>query len=704
MTSFLKCYLQINLLLFASYFIFRICRTLVSRTNAAVSYQSLTRAAQALLLASLLVPVLFAMVSEKSLSHLTFVAIRPASESASPGQAQKKNIQIHRALPVTAGVPDDDRFTLQAMMKSLSSAMTEFNRPEFLFILLFGFVIMAGRFGKNVAQLRRIISDGIVIRRLGRVIVIVSDSVSAPFSTLIGFNAYAIIPPTILNDIKDFRIAIRHEFQHHRQFDTAWALLIEVWICLFYANPAIYLWKKEVTELQEFSCDEALIGQRGVLAHDYGSCLIRVAEAALGNRQMLVGTACMAAATKDSRYFKSFLRRRIEMFAVHESSRRKKSIAIVLGTVLSLLATVTVAYGAQQVLRSQARSQPNPGHAVFDPNIQAIAKDVLQKAVLSYGAKAGFVLVSDPQTGKLLAAANVSHKPSHDSRPWSLSYLLEPASVIKGVVAASAVDHKRTTFDEMFNCENGQYQYGHNLFHDWKSYAQLTTTDTIVNSSNICGIKIGERLGSQGLAKTLDAFGFGPGGTAESFPEALPGDVPSTDQLTEEEYVALVSIGYTLQAGFKVTPLEMVQAYGAIANDGQLMKPIGANEPDSAASVVRRVLSVQTAQGMKAVLQKAVQKGTGTNAQSPLYSTAGKTGTAFTPGTIAHESLGGERSIASFAGFAPVDHPRVAIYVGIIGPTNLKENQPGGNAHAAPVFRKVTERVLQYLNVPPDKH
>jgi hypothetical protein len=124
MTSFLKCYLQINLLLFASYFIFRICRTLVSRTNAAVSYQSLTRAAQALLLASLLVPVLFAMVSEKSLSHLTFVAIRPASESASPGQAQKKNIQIHRALPVTAGVPDDDRFTLQAMMKSLSSAMT----------------------------------------------------------------------------------------------------------------------------------------------------------------------------------------------------------------------------------------------------------------------------------------------------------------------------------------------------------------------------------------------------------------------------------------------------------------------------------------------------------------------------------------------------------------------------------------------------
>ena len=703
MTSFLKCYLQINLLLIASYFIFRVCRFVVVKSNAKVAYLSLTRAAQTLLLASIAVPVFFAFVPEKSLPHLTFVAVHPVIESTSLVGAGKKNTQIHRAIPISINSTDENVFSLQGMMKNLANAVTEFNRPEFLCILLFGFFAMAARFGGNVVQLRKIISEGIVIRHLGRVIVVVSESVSAPFSTLIGFHAYAIIPPSILNDLKDFRIAIRHEFQHHRQLDTAWALLIEFWICVFYANPAIYFWKKEITELQEFSCDEALIGQRGVLSHDYGSCLIRVAEAALGNRQMLVGTACMATATKDSRYFKSFLRRRIEMFAVHESSPRKRSIAIVLGTI-SLIATVSVAYGAQQVLRSQARSQPNAGQPVFNPAIQAIANDVLQKAVVSYGAKAGFVLVSDPQTGKLLAVANVSRQPTRDRKSWSLSYLLEPASVIKGIVAASAVDHKRTTFDEVFDCENGQYKYGHNLFHDWKPYSQLTTTDTIVNSSNICGIKIGERLGSQGLAKTLADFGFGTNGTTESFPGALPGEIPSTDQLTEEEYVALVSIGYTLQAGFKVTPLEMVQAYAAIANDGKLMKPIGANEPDSAASVVRQVLSVQTAQGMKAVLQKAVQKGTGINAQSQLYTTAGKTGTAFTPGTPAHDSLGGERSIASFAGFAPVDHPRVAIYVGIIGPTNMKDHEPRGNAHAAPVFRKVTERVLQYLNVPPDKN
>lgn len=391
------------------------------------------------------------------------------------------------------------------------------------------------------------------------------------------------------------------------------------------------------------------------------------------------------------------------MFTVHESPRRRKSVAIVLGT-LSMIATATVAYGAQQFLRPQLPTLPNPGTAVFDPAVQKIAEDVLSKAVQSYKAKGGFVLVSDPQTGKLLAAANVSNVPTRKGKAWSLSYLLEPASVMKGITAASAVDNNVTTFDETFDCGNGTYLYGHNLFHDWKPFAKLTTTYTVVHSSNICGIKIGERLGSKGLAKTVHDFGFGPGGTTEGFPEALAGDVPTIDQLTEEEYVALIATGYTVQDVFHITPLEMVQAYGAIANGGKLMKPISAQDPDSAATVVRQVLSPKTSQGMKVVLQKVVQEGTGKPAESRLYTTAGKTGTAYTPGAPEHDTLGGERAIASFAGFAPVGNPRIALYVGIIDPTNSKDHQPHGSEHAAPVFREITERVLQHFNVAPDKN
>lgn len=703
MTTLLKCYLQINLLIATAFILFKVCRWIVINLNLKPSYLALTRSAQILMTSSILIPIVLVLLPEQTLPRLKYVAHPPAAESSAKLSRKKDNGQRHWRQAVEQNSLSASPLSLQSALNSVSGTLAELNRPEMVLLLILGMLAMVVRFYLNVSYITKILYDGVVIRQWGRAIVLVSDSVAVPFSTWIGLRAYTVLPQNLLQQAKDVRLAIQHEFQHHRHHDTAWALIIEVWICLFYANPAIYLWKKEVTELQEFSCDEALIGQRGVLLHDYGSCLIRVAEAALGNRQMHVGTACMAAATKNSRYSKSLLRRRIEMFTVHESLRRRRSFAFILGTT-SLIASVAVAYGGQEVFRTQSRSQPFSGTAVFNPTIQKIADDVLGKAIQSYDAKAGFVLVSDTTTGKLLAVANVSRVPTNRrSKTWALSYLVEPASVMKGVMTAAAVERKVTAFDEVFDCGNGTYEYGNNVFHDWKPFAQLNTMDVVTQSSNICGIKVGARLGARGLAKSLSDFGFGMGGSTDGFPEALPGDVPDPTQLTEEEYVALIATGYTSQGGFHVTPLEMVQAYGAIANGGKLMKPISAVVPDSAATVVRQVLSPQTAQGMKVALQKAVQDGTGKPAESGLYTTAGKTGTAYSPEDSEHKLLGGERAIASFAGFAPVGSPRLAIYVGIIDPTNSKDHRPHGSEHAAPVFREVAERVLLYLNVAPDK-
>ncbi len=702
MTSLSKCYLLINLLLVVGFIVFRVARFVIAKLRLKPSYQSLTRSAQIIMLASLFIPLILALVPEKKMPRLKFEAVRPAVEALTKSHLQAIGSKRHAPIPLDAQADRLNGFSLRTVLTYIDTALTQPARLTCLILLLIGVLAMLTRLTKNVSQLQTMLSEGMVIRRLRKTIVLVSDAVSIPFSTLVGFKAYTVIPTGLLNDSKDVRLAIRHEFQHHRQFDTAWALLIEFWVCLFYANPIIYLWKKEITELQEFSCDEALIGQRGVPSHDYGSCLIRVAEAALGKRQMLVGTACMAAATKNPRYLKSFLRRRIEMFNVHESSRRAKSVAVLVGA-LSVIVTGAVAFGAQQVLRSSSKNLPNAGTALFDANVQSIAEEVLTKAVRDFKAKAGFVLVSDPETGRLLAAANVSTVPTTGGKAWSLAYQLEPASVMKGLTAASAVEDGLTTFEDSFDCENGSYMYGHNLLHDWKAFDHLSTADTVVHSSNICGVKIAARLGSEGLAKSIHNFGFGVGGTTQGFPQAIAGDVPTTDQLSEEEYVALIGTGYTLQGEFSVTPLEMVQAYGAIANGGKLMKPLRANDPDSAATVVRRVLSESTAQGMKSVLQRVVQDGTGRPAQSQVYTTAGKTGTAYTPGAPGHRTLGGERSIASFAGFAPVENPRLAVYVGIIEPTNRKNRQPMGSEHAAPVFREVIERVLQQQGVAPDK-
>jgi len=696
-STLLNLYLQINLLLAVSYAVFKLSQTITVKLKTQPSFQATTRIAQILILASIAVPLIFALMPTQNLPRLQFTPVQPLSDGVGIVLRTKAAPRIQAALPDF--VKTNEHQSLFSIFEKSKPAILKL----LLLLLTLGFGLMSLRLLKNLRHLKNIITDSSMIRKIGKVVIFVSDSVTIPLSTLIGRHAVILVPPNIVSNSKDLRIAIRHELQHHRQWDTAWAIHIEFLICAFYANPAIYFWKRQIIELQEFSCDEALIGRRGVLSQDYGGCLIRVAEAALGNREMPVGTAGMAAGSKNSRYFKSFLRRRIEMFTERSSRRRTLSVAMAFGT-LSLLTTVAVAYGAQQVLRPRLPAIPNPGHAVFDPNVQSIAQNALESAIKSYGAKAGFVLVSDPVTGRLLAVANVAKDPQKQGKPWSLSYLLEPASAMKGITVAAAADRHVISMDEQFNCENGTYVYGHNRINDWTPFQSLSATDTLAQSSNICGIKIGAKFGVNGLVKMLSDFGFGVGGTTDGFPEAAAGVIPRPTQLTEEEYVALISTGYTMQAQFTVTPLEMVQAYGAIANDGKLMKAIQANAPDSSVSVVRQVIEPSTAESIKVALRKVVTDGTGKPARSKLYTTAGKTSTAFTPGTIQHESLGGERSMGGFIGFAPVDKPRVVIYVGVIGPMSLKDHQPRGSSSAAPIFKQVAEEVLQYMKVAPDKN
>src|SRR5580698_10818059 len=108
---------------------------------------------------------------------------------------------------------------------------------------------------------------------------------------------------------------------------------------------------------------------------------------------------------------------------------------------------------------------------------------------------------------------------------------MEPASAMKGLAAAAAVDRHVLTLDEPLDCENGRLAIGGAEVSDWKPFKTLSATDTIVNSSIVCGIKIGERLGVAGLSRMLTDFGFGAGGTPQGFPEAAPGEIPRPTQL-----------------------------------------------------------------------------------------------------------------------------------------------------------------------------
>ena len=568
-------------------------------------------------------------------------------------------------------------------------------------------LLSGARLARQLGRLRKILGESVPIRKLGRVRLAASSEISVPFSTLGLGCAWALFPSALLGRPRDLKLAIRHELEHHRRRDTAWAIAIELMQCLFFANPALLRWKREIVELQEFSCDSRLLGRKTVSPHEYASCLVRVAEAALGKPVApLAGTAGMATDSGNPNDVKSLLRRRIEMFASHRSQSGSRSTGFMSGT-LCVFSTLAVAFAAQQTLRPSDSLHPNPGSPAFDPVVERIAEDSLRRAVHNSNARAGFVIVADPRTGRVWAAASAgSPEPgiAADSN-WALSYLLEPASAVKGISAAAAIENGVTTPDEDHDCERGHYQYGGHVYRDWKTpgFDHLTTTGTVTQSSNICGIKIGEALGAAALGQMLHDFGFGPGGTASEFPSAMPGRYPEPGQIADEDYIPMLSTGYSAVTGFYVTPLEMVQAYAAIANGGKLLKPLPASAPDSEATVVGRPLSEATSLEMRSILRQAVLSGTGTNAQSRLYTTAGKTSTAYHPSAPDHARLGGEQGIAGFVGFAPVDEPRVAIYAGIIDPNGGHNNNVHGNAHAAPVFRDVAERVLLYLGVAPNR-
>lgn len=685
----LKFYVVINILIVLSYVLFLGSKKISEVAKWNISYLHLNRVAQLLLMTALVSPILFVAIPSAKIPDVKISVRQPLADSLSS-----------TARMVTPVKRASKHFSEAESLRTAAAPNNSFEK-YLAFALGFGICAASIRLARDLMRLRSILDKSISIRHLGKVKIQVSDEIKIPFSTIVGSGASIVLPMDVVTRPKDMSIIIRHEVHHHRNGDTWWILWMEVLSCLFAWNPFIYFWKKQITEIQEFACDEKLISQMRVSMREYGQCLVQVAENARGRYSMQVGTTCMGAGPKGSQQLKSFLRRRIEVFQVHQQLRKRALVGYILGT-LAFVITAAAAYGAQKSLRSEDSLKPNAGIATYNPEIQAMTEGILKKYVGKFGAKGGFVLVADSQTGRVLAVANRISNPVNRKNSWALSYEMEPASVMKGVVTASALDRGLIQIDEKQDCENGVFNYGGQVYRDWKAFGPLTTTEIIANSSNICGIKIGAKLGAKGLDQSLRDFGFGPDGVAASFPEAMPGHFPKPNELTETDYVPLISTGYTAIPGFHVTPLEVLQAYGAIANGGKLMKPVDSSSSAADGVVMKQAISEVTAQKMKQVLANAVKNGTGKNAQSQLYSTAGKTSTAYRPDSPEHNSLGGERGIAGFVGFAPVQNPRLVVYVGVIDPTNSYDHNPHGNEHAAPIFKEVIEAVLQKMKVAPD--
>jgi cell division protein FtsI (penicillin-binding protein 3) len=361
---------------------------------------------------------------------------------------------------------------------------------------------------------------------------------------------------------------------------------------------------------------------------------------------------------------------------------------------------------------NRVEKPPDAGENVvltIDQNIQYIAERELEAAMKDTRAQSGTVIVSNPRTGEILALANrPTFNPNLTRRitPEALkdravSDVYEPGSTFKLVTISAALDEKITNPHEIFDCQMGSIVVNGMRIRDHKAYGLLSVSDVLANSSDVGAIKIALRLGQERFYKYIQAFGFGQQTGIE-----LPGETRGLAKpLNRWSKVSIGAISMGQEIG--ISPVQLIGMVATIANDGVWVAPrivaATAAAQSTPQTVVfqpkaqRRVLSPITAAQMKQMMQGVILRGTGKKAILEGYSSAGKTGTAqkVDPGTHGYSH---SNYVASFAGFAPVNSPAIAVAVILDSAKGLHQ----GGQICAPVFQRVAQQVLAYLHAPHD--
>lgn len=347
-------------------------------------------------------------------------------------------------------------------------------------------------------------------------------------------------------------------------------------------------------------------------------------------------------------------------------------------------------------------------YITLDERLQHVAEKELAAQVQDVGAKSGLVVIMQPYTGDILAMAsypffNPNRFQEASQRRWqrnrSITDPVEPGSTFKVVLAAAALEEQVVGTAELLYCEEGSFRHGHRRLQDYKPYGYLSFTDVMAHSSNIGAVKVADRLTSAQLYDYIRRFGFGER-TSIDLPGEHHGQVYPLHQWSGFSHDSLA-----LGQEITVTPIQLVRAFAAVANGGWLVQPriVWRMVRDDAVHIVpprkdRRILSLRTTQQLSSILSAAVDYGTGQAAAVDGYTVAGKTGTAQKvdpiKGGYSHTEV-----LASFVGYAPAEAPRVVVLVMIDEPQNKRW---GGQA-AAPVFRRVVQQTLHYLQVPPSQ-
>lgn len=344
----------------------------------------------------------------------------------------------------------------------------------------------------------------------------------------------------------------------------------------------------------------------------------------------------------------------------------------------------------------------------LDAVIQHIAESELSHACEAFSAKTGQMIVMDPSTGEILAMAN--HPPfaparfkqtqPSQRRNRCVTDVYEPGSTFKPMIWAVATEAGLAKRDEVIDCTEAGYYVspqGRSL-RDAHAHGSLTWDEVLINSSNIGMAIVSQRMDPKQMHRAVRAFGFGSS-TSSGFAGEAKGIITPIHRWNHYSMTS-VPMGHEIA----VTSLQMVRAYGAIANGGYLVTPtLEVSVPASnhmkepSTQVYERVISAATAAQVRQVLRRVVVEGTARSANSRLYTIFGKTGTAQIPDRV-NGGYMQDQYISSFIGAAPLEHPMVIVACVVDRPDKSKGHY--GSTVAAPAVRAVIERTLTYLGVP----
>lgn len=358
-------------------------------------------------------------------------------------------------------------------------------------------------------------------------------------------------------------------------------------------------------------------------------------------------------------------------------------------------------------------SQPEAGKDVvltIDRYLQQLAEARLDAAIKEHRAKGGAIIMMDPTTGEILALATqpglkYSQLPLTDARQIALlknaavSDMYEPGSVMKAVTAAAAIDRGVVTPDTSY-VDNGVVLIYDIPLKNWQDnvYGPQTMTGVLQNSINTGAVFMEQKLGDVVFQQYLDAFGFGKPTGIDLAGEA--GGI--VRRVTDKDYSPVDAATQSFGQSISVTPLQMIAAVAATVNGGNLVRPhvvkatvdASGKRVEVKPEVTGHPIRPETSATIRGMLDAVVNPQGNTHPGQPKdYRAGGKSGTANVPVGSTYN----DTQIASFMGVAPIDDPKLIILV------KLDENQDflTGTAAAAPIFAKLADDTLHYLNVVP---